>query len=270
MLNPYHDATPAQVRQLIAKGEIKENTSGMAAGYVQCNLIVLEKEYADEFREFARLNPQPCPVLEEFSGEPISRFLALGANILSSIPWYNIYRDGKLEKTIQDANEYWKPGMTGFLIGCSYSFEEALLREGIEMRHITQGTPVPMWNTTIACKPYGRLHGGTVVSMRPMTPENARRAREITEKMPRVHGGPVHIGDPAAIGIKDITKPDYGEPAEIREGEVPVFWACGVTPQLIVQGVKPPFALSHRPGYMFISDILNTDIEARLEERDRK
>lgn len=269
MPNPYHDASPARVRELIEAGEIRESTAGMAAGYVQCNLIVLEKDYADEFREFARLNPQPCPVLEEFSGEPISRFLAPGANVLRSIPWYNVYRDGQLAETIPDASAYWKEGMVGFLIGCSYSFEEALLREGIEIRHITQGTPVPMWNTTIPCKPYGRLKGGTVVSMRPMTPEDAQKAREITEKMPRVHGGPVHIGDPAAIGIRDITKPDYGQPVTIREGEVPVFWACGVTPQLIVQSVHPPFALSHRPGYMFVSDILNTEIEEKLEEREK-
>lgn len=266
MANPYRDYTPAQVRELCEKQVIKESTSGMAAGHVQCNLIVLEKEWADDFREFAKLNPQPCPVLEEFTGEPLSRLLAPGANILSTIPWYCVYRDGKLEKTILDANEYWKPDMVGFLIGCSYSFEEALMAEGIEIRHMTQGTPVPMWNTTIECKPFGKLHGGTVVSMRPMSPEDAQRAKEITEKYPRVHGGPVHIGDPAAIGIKDIMKPDYGEPSEIKPGEVPVFWACGVTPQLIVQNCKPAFAMSHRPGYMFISDVLNTEIEAKLTE----
>ena len=260
MANPYHDASPARVRQLIQEGKIRESTAGMAAGYVQCNLIVLEKDYSDEFREFARLNPQPCPVLEEFSGEPVSRFLAPGANVLNSIPWYNIYRNGRLAQTIPDAREYWKEGMVGFLIGCSYSFEEALLRQGIEIRHITQGTPVPMWNTTIPCKPYGRLKGGTVVSMRPMTPQDAEKARQITEKMPRVHGGPVHIGDPAAIGIRDITKPDYGQPVTIREGEVPVFWACGVTPQAVAMQAKPDLMISHSPGYMLICDVKSSDL----------
>lgn len=270
MSSKYFNTAPAQVRELIEKGEITGTTSGMCAGYVQCNLIVLDKEYADDFREFAKLNPQPCPVLEEFSGEPVSKFLAPGANILSTIPAYNIYRDGKLAETIPDGNAYWDENKVGFLIGCSFSFEEALINAGIEIRNMTQGTAVPMWNTSVECKPYGKLSGCTVVSMRPMTPEKAQLAKEITEKMPRVHGGPIHMGDPAAIGIKDIMKPDYGEPVEIKEGEIPVFWACGVTPQLIVQSVKPPFALSHRPGSMFIGDILNTEIEQKLTERDGK
>lgn len=269
MANKYRDYTPAQVRELISNQEIRESTSGMAAGYVQANLICLPKDYAEEFYEFAKLNPQPCPVLEVFKEKPISKFLGPGANILSSIPWYNIYRDGKLDKTILDANEYWTEDMVGFLIGCSYSFEEALMRNNIEIRHMTQGTPVPMFRTTIACKPYGRFFGHTVVSMRPMSPEDAQRAKEITEKMPRVHGGPVHIGDPVAIGIKDVMKPDYGEPSQFKEGEVPVFWACGVTPQFIVENVKPPIAISHRPGFMFIGDILNTEIEGKLAARDK-
>lgn len=268
MQNKYHAHTPKEVRDLIASGEITTSTAGMAAGYVQANLICLDKEYAEEFEQFAKLNPQPCPVLEIFKEQPISKFLGPGANILSSIPWYNIYRDGKLEKTIPDANAYWDENMVGFLIGCSYSFEEALMRNGIEIRHVTQNTPVPMYRTNIACKPYGRFFGNTVVSMRPMTPEDAQKAKEITEGMPRVHGGPVHIGDPSVIGIKDVNKPDYGEASVIKEGEVPVFWACGVTPQLIVENVKPPLAISHRPGFMFVGDILNTEIETELAKRD--
>lgn len=269
MENKYAHYTPQQVRDLISEGEITSSTSGMAAGYVQANLICLPGDYAEEFYEFAKLNPQPCPVLEVFEKVPVSHFLAPGENILSSIPWYNIYRDGKLEKTIQDANEYWTEDMVGFLIGCSYSFEEALLKNGIEIRHMTLGTPVPMFRTTIACKPYGRFHGNYVVSMRPMTPENAEKAKEITEQFPRVHGGPVQIGDPAAIGIKDVDQPDYGQAVPFHEGEIPVFWACGVTPQFVVENVKPPIAISHRPGYMFISDILNTEIEEKLAAREK-
>lgn len=269
MVNQYANYTPAQVRDLITKGVITSSTSGMAAGYVQANLICLPKDYADEFYEFAKLNSQPCPVLEVFEGEPVSKFLAPGAPVLSCIPWYNIYRNGKLEKTIPDATEYWTKDMVGFLIGCSYSFEEALLKNGIEIRHMTLGTPVPMFRTTIHCKPYGRFHGDYVVSMRPMTPENAQKAKEITEQFPNVHGGPVEIGDPAAIGIKDVNKPDYGMPVPFYDKEIPVFWACGVTPQFVVENVKPPIAISHKPGFMFVSDILNTEIEAKLQERKK-
>lgn len=268
MSQSYRDMSPADVRALIADGTINESTAGMAGGYVQANLICLPREYADEFRAFAKLNPQPCPILEEFEGEPISKFLGVGANILSCIPGYNIYRNGVLDTTVADANEYWTDDMVGFLIGCSYSFEEALVRNDIEIRHITQGTPVPMYRTNIHCKPYGRFFGDTVCSMRPLTPEDAARAKEITEQMPRVHGGPVHIGDPAQIGVADVNKPDYGAPSEIKDGEIPVFWACGVTPQRIVENVKPPIAISHLPGFMFIGDILNTEIEAALAARE--
>ncbi len=268
-LTPYINMSPAEVRALIADGTITKSTSGMAAGYVQANLICLPRDYAEEFREFARLNPQPCPVLEIFDGEPISKFLGPGANILSAIPGYNIYRNGVLEETVSDANPYWEEDMVGFLIGCSYSFEEALVRNDIEIRHMTQGTPVPMYRSTIHCKPYKRFFGDTVVSMRPMSPQDAQRAKEITEKMPRVHGGPVHMGDSSQIGIADVMKPDYGHPSQFKEGEIPVFWACGVTPQYIVENAKPPIAISHLPGFMFIGDILNTDIEAALAEQDQ-
>lgn len=267
MKNPYHDMAPAKVRELISKGMIRENTSGMAGGYVQCNLIVLPRRYAEDFREFARLNPKPCPVLEILDGSPKTSFLARGGNIMTDIPFYNIYRNGKLAQTVPDATPYWNDDMVGFLIGCSLSFEEALVQAGIEIRHMTQGTTVPMYRTNIECAPHGVFHGTMVVSMRPMTPENAKKAQEITERFPLVHGGPVHIGDPCRIGIQDIGHVDFGEPVVIHEGEVPVFWACGVTPQVIVENVKPDLAISHKPGYMFISDILNTEIEQELEKR---
>lgn len=268
-ISKYVKMSPAEVRKLIAKGDIRMPTAGMCAGYAQANLAILPKEYAADFEEFTKLNPFPCPVLEIMREDPRTHDMGEG-NILTDIPEYFIYRNGVFETKCADASEYWQEGMTGFLIGCSFSFEEALMREGIEVRHIATGRNVPMYKTNIATKKAGPFCGPMVVSMRPMTPENAKRAAEITAAMPNVHGAPVHIGDPAEIGIKDIMKPDYGEAVEIYEGEVPVFWPCGVTPQAAVENAKPPIVITHSPGYMFITDILNSELNDYLEEKRSK
>ena len=172
-------------------------------------------------------------------------------------------------KELTDASEYWKDDYVGFLIGCSFSFEEALLREGIEVRHITQKCNVPMYKINIQTTPAGPFSGPMVCSMRPMTPENAKKAYEITEKMPNVHGAPIHMGDPADVGVADIMKPDYGDPVEIKEGEIPVFWPCGVTPQAAVENAKPPIVITHAPGHMFITDILNAELNDYLEAKKK-
>ena len=189
---------------------------------------------------------------------------------LTDIPKYRIYRNGTLDAEVTDASEYYQSGMVGFLIGCSFSFEEALMRAGIEVRHIAMGRNVPMYKTNIMTKPCGPFSGPTVCSMRPMTPENAQKAYAITEKMPNVHGAPVHMGDGAEIGIRDIMKPDYGDAVDLYEGEIPVFWPCGVTPQAAVEHAKPPVVITHAPGHMFITDIKNSELNGYLETRKRK
>ncbi len=268
-ITPYIHQTPAQVRAAIRRGEIDFPTAGMCAGYAQANLVILPPEYAADFEEYTRLNPFPCPVLEIVKGSPLTHAMGEGASLVTDIPRYRVYENGVFTKELTDASAYWKEGYVGFLIGCSFSFEEALLAAGIPVRHIEQGCNVPMFKTSIATKKAGPFEGPMVCSMRPMTPEQAQRAYEITAAMPNVHGAPVQIGHPEAIGVADVMKPDYGDPVEIREGEIPVFWPCGVTPQAAVENAKPPIVITHAPGHMFITDIRNADLNDYLERRKR-
>lgn len=268
-ITPYINRKPSEVRALIREGKIDFPTSGMCAGYAQANLVILPPDYAADFEEYAKRNPFPCPILEIIRGkEPLTHAMGEGANICTDIPRYRVYENGVFTKELTDASEYWKEGYVGFLIGCSFSFEESLLREGIEVRHITQGRNVPMYKVKLfPTVPAGPFKGPMVCSMRPMTPEKAKRAYEITVKMPNVHGAPVHMGPAAAIGIKDVMKPDYGEAVDIYEGEIPVFWPCGVTPQAAVENARPPIVITHAPGHMFITDILNAELNDYLEAK---
>lgn len=262
--------TPGFVRQQIREGKITVPTAGMCAGYAQANLVILPKDYAEDFKQFAANNPKPCPILEIMDGSPLVHDMGEGANIVTDIPKYFIYKNGVKTDEVTDAAPYWEDGFVGFLIGCSFSFEEALLKAGIDVRHISEGCNVPMFKSSIPCTPAGVFKGPMVVSMRPMTPENAQKAKEITARYPNVHGGPIQIGDPERIGIKDISRPDYGDPVPVREGEIPVFWACGVTPQAAVENAKPPIVITHAPGYMFITDIPNDKLNDFLEAKKKK
>ena len=271
-ITPYIDMKPAEVRKLIREGVIDFPTAGMCRGYAQANLIILPPEYAADFEKFAELNPFPCPILEIIKGEqPLTYDMGEGGNICSDIPRYRIYRDGVWDgETLTDVTEYWKQGYVGFLIGCSFSFEEALMKEGIEVRHIAQGRNVPMYKVGIQTVKAGPFEGPMVCSMRPMTPENAQKAYDITVKMPNVHGAPVHMGPAEGVGVKDVMKPDYGDAVDIYEGEIPVFWPCGVTPQAAVENAKPPIAITHAPGHMFITDIVNAELNDYLEAQKNK
>ncbi|MCD8151044.1 MAG: putative hydro-lyase [Clostridiales bacterium] len=266
-MKDYSSMLPEEIWKLIRSGEIDYQTSGMCAGYAQANLVILPKRYADDFKEFARKNPKPCPILEIVEGTPDIHAMGEGASIVTDLPRYYVYRNGVRTEELTDVSSYWKEDSVAFLIGCSFSFEEALMSAGIEVRHIAMGRNVPMYKTNIACEEAGVFRGPMVVSMRPMTPEDAQRAKEITERYPNVHGGPVQIGDPEAIGIRDIDRPDYGESVEIREGEIPVFWACGVTPQAAIENAKLPLVITHAPGHMFITNVKNTELNDYLEAR---
>ena len=222
-ITPYVNMEPAKVREYIRNQVITFPTAGMAAGYAQANLVILKGEYAVDFHEFCLKNPFPCPLLEVIRETPFTHAMGEGGNIVTDVPEYFIYRDGVMTERTRDASEYWSEDSVGFLIGCSFSFEEALIRAGIEVRHIAQGRNVPMYKTNIMTEKAGPFFGPTVVSMRPMTPEKAEIAREITAKMPNVHGAPIHMGNPEEIGIADIMQPDYGEAVDIYPGEIPVF-----------------------------------------------
>lgn len=268
-ITPYRDRKPSEVRQLIRAGILDFPTAGMCRGYAQANLVILPGEYAGDFEEYTRRNPFPCPVLEIVRGTPETHAMGEGGNIVTDIPRYRVYEYGVFTKELTDASDYWQDGYVGFLIGCSFSFEEALMDAGIPVRHIEQGCNVPMYKTNIQTAKAGPFEGPMVCSMRPMTPEQAQRAYDITAKMPNVHGAPVQIGEPEKIGVRDVMKPDYGDPVEIRPGEVPVFWPCGVTPQAAVENAKPPVVITHAPGHMFITDILNSQLNDYLEKAKR-
>ena len=266
----YRNWKPEDIWLKIRSGEINYPTAGMCGGYAQANLAILPKEYAEDFKEFAKKNPQPCPILEIIEGTPAIHDMGEGANVVTDIPKYFVYKDGVKVDEVTDASPYWTEDSVAFLIGCSFSFEEALLQAGIDVRHISMGCNVPMYKTNIECEKAGVFEGPVVCSMRPMTPENAKKAAEITGRYPNVHGAPIHMGDPAEIGIADVNKPDYGDAVEIREGEIPVFWACGVTPQAAVERVKPPLVITHAPGHMFITNVKNTELNDYLEAKKQK
>lgn len=264
-INNYSNLPTKEIRKLIREEIIKTPTAGMGIGYAQANLVILPQKYAEDFKLFAQCNTKPCPILEVTDpGCFITKRTAENANIITDIPKYFIYENGVKTDECYNAEKYWRDDFVCFLIGCSFSFEDALIKEGIDVRHITMGCNVPMYKTNIQCKPAGVFNGPYVVSMRPIKIDDVQRAYNITGKFPHVHGAPIHSGNPEEIGIRDINKPDYGDAVEIKEGEVPVFWACGVTPQAAIENAKPEIVITHAPGHMFITDILNDEIEERL------
>jgi uncharacterized protein YcsI (UPF0317 family) len=260
-LNLQH-ATGAEVRRLARKGELTRPTAGLALGYVQANLVVVPRALAFDFLLFCQRNPKPCPLLDVTeAGSPEPGVIAPGADVRLDVPKYRVYRQGELIQEPTDLTAWWRDDLVAFLIGCSFTFEAALLQAGLPVRHIETGSNVPMYRTNIACRPAGAFHGPLVVSMRPMTPAQAVRAVQVCARFPRAHGAPIQIGEPASLGIRDIEHPDFGDPVPIRPGEVPVFWACGVTPQAVAMQARPPLLLTHTPGHMFVSDWRDADLE---------
>jgi uncharacterized protein YcsI (UPF0317 family) len=255
------DRHPADIRRDIRAGRIAGQTSGMAPGFVQGNLVILPADWAADFLGFCLANPKPCPLLAVGRpGDPSLPHLGAAIDIRSDVPSYRVFRDGDLVEETGDITRLWRDDFVSFLIGCSFSFEGALLGAGIGVRHIELGRNVPMFRTDIDCAPSGRFKGKLVVSMRPLQPSAAILAVEITGRLPQVHGAPVHFGDPAAIGIADVMRPDFGDASPIRAGEVPVFWACGVTPQVALAEARPPIAITHSPGCMLVSDVREEDL----------
>jgi uncharacterized protein YcsI (UPF0317 family) len=252
----------AEVRRLARAGELTGPTPGLALGYVQANLVVVPRELAFDFLLFCQRNPKPCPLLDVTEpGSPEPAFVAPGADLRTDLPRYRVYRHGELVEEPIDLKAWWRPDSVAFLLGCSFTFESALLQAGVPLRHIEQGRNVPMYRTNIPCRPAGAFRGPLVVSMRPLTPAQAVTATRVCSRFPRAHGAPVHFGDPAAIGVRDLGRPDFGDPVAVRPGEVPVFWACGVTPQAVAMEARPPLLLTHKPGHMFVTDLRDTDLE---------
>ncbi len=253
--------SPKEIRFLIRKGKWDKPTAGLAMGYAQANLVILPQKYAFDFLLFCQRNPKPCPLLEVLEpGEYRTKFLSSNADLRTDIPRYHIYRRGRLEATVKETKSLWRNDFVSFLLGCSFSFEEALLRSRIPVRHIEENKNVPMYITNIPCKSAGSFHGPMVVTMRPIPLDQVTRAVQITSRYASVHGGPVHIGNSTKIGIKNLKKPDFGDSVTLKKDEIPVFWACGVTPQAVLMEAKPDLCITHAPGHMFISDRLNEEL----------
>jgi uncharacterized protein YcsI (UPF0317 family) len=251
------------VRLACRRGAFDGPTAGLAPGYVQGNLAILPRDWADEFLRFCNANPKPCPVLSVSEpGDPALPVLAADLDIRTDLPRYRVWQNGEVVSEPQDVRSVWRDDLVSFVIGCSFSFEEALLQSDVPIRHIDCGCNVPMYRTDIPTKAAGRFHGPTVVSMRPFKAADAIRAIQITTRLPAVHGAPIHIGFPEQIGIADIAAPDYGDPVPIEVGELPVFWACGVTPQAAIAAARPPFAITHAPGSMLVTDLKNSRLAA--------
>jgi uncharacterized protein YcsI (UPF0317 family) len=257
---PHPAARTGQAARLLARSGAQGGpTAGLAPGFVQANLAILPADLAGDFLRFCQRNPKPCPLLAVSEpGDPRLPELGADLDLRTDVPRYRIWRGGVCVEEPTDLAAHWREDLVAFALGCSFSFEEALLAEGLEVRHIALGRNVPMFRTSLACAPAGPFAGPLVVSMRPFSPADAIRAVQITSRFPAVHGAPVHLARPDLIGIADLARPDYGDAVPVGADELPVFWACGVTPQAVIAAAKPAFAITHAPGCMLVTDLLNT------------
>ena len=245
-----------KVRLRARSGELTGPTAHLASGHVQANVVIMPRELALDFLLFCQRNPKPCPLVGVSDvGDPHFPQLGADLDIRTDVPRYRIWRDGELAQECTDVRHAWRDDLVSFAIGCSFTFDEPLLADGIDVRHVSCGCNVPMYRTNIPTAPAGRFSGPLVVSMRPMLAADAIRAVQISSRYPAMHGAPVHLGDPSRIGIGDLSKPDYGDAVEVRPHEIPVFWACGVTPQAAVAAARIPFCITHAPGHMLVTDL---------------
>jgi len=252
--------TPSELRQLCRAENWDRPTSGVCHGFVQCNIVALPQTYSADFARFCAQNPKPCPVIGQ-SNPGETHISTLGDfDIRTDCPRYQLFIEGNPTKLLNDIHTHWQDDWVFFALGCSFSFEDSLIEAGIPLRHIEQGRNVAMYNTNIPCQSAGPFSGNMVVSMRPLSVAHTIRAIQICSRFPAVHGAPVHFGNPKDIGIEDINTPDYGDHIDILDGEIPVFWACGVTPQQALRAAKLPVAITHAPGHMLVTDLRNAEL----------
>jgi len=245
-----------EVRAEIRAGRYTGHTAGLGRGHLQANLVILPVGMALDFMRFCQRNPKPCPLVGvSDTGDPMMRTLGRDIDIRSDVPAYNIYRAGRLERSVPDITDLWGDDMVAFALGCSFTFEHALMQAGLPLWHVENDTTVPMFRTSVPCVSAGPFSARMVVSMRALPKGRVDEAAALSRRYPLAHGAPVHLGDPAEIGIPDIARPDWGDPAPVPRGHVPVFWACGVTPQVAIEAAAPPLCITHRPGHMLITDI---------------
>ena len=254
-------AHPAEVRRLIRDGRWDGPTTGLCLGYLQANLAILPGGLAREFRDVCEANPRPMPLLDVTGpGDPRPLRVAPESDLRTDLPRYRVYRRGEIAGEVTDVRELWRDDLVAFLLGCSFTAEGRLLDAGVRLRHLELGRSVPMWRTSLEVRPAGRFHGPVVISMRPIQASQLDLAAHVTSDLPLAHGGPLHVGDPDRIGISDLARPDWGDPILPLPGEVPVFWACGVTPQALIMAAGLDFAITHAPGCMLVTDLRNSQL----------
>ena len=252
---------PREVRRQIRTGQYRGHTGALAKGFVQANLAIMPLDYAEDFLRFCQRNPKPCPLLAMSEpGDPRLPELAEDLDIRTDLPSYRVFRDGEYDGDVVSIEDLWRDDFVVFALGCSFSFEEPLVDAGLRLRHWEDGSVCPMFLTDIDCAPAGRFHSKLVVSMRPFTPADAVKAVQITSRYPRVHGAPVHLGMPELIGVEDIGRAWQGDDPKLAPGQMPVFWACGVTPQVAVRSARPPLAITHTPAHMLVTDVRNASL----------
>ena len=254
-------STAYQARQAIRRGDWVKHTSGLASRYAQGNIAILPAALANDFLRFCQRNPKPCPLLAVSEpGEALLPTLGSDIDIRTDVPMYRVWRDGEMEEERADIQALWRDDLVTFVIGCSFSFEQALMEAGLRLRHVEQGRNVAMYRSNMQTLAAGPFHGPMVVSMRPLKAADAIRAVQVTSRFPQVHGAPVHLGDPSLIGIAELARPDYGDAVAVLPDEIPVFWACGVTPQAAIRQARPPLCITHAPGAMLITDLFNSQL----------
>ncbi|MBV8367997.1 MAG: putative hydro-lyase [Candidatus Eremiobacteraeota bacterium] len=254
--------TAAEIRAAIRAGTLSGPTERLAPERVQANLVVVPREYADELADLCARNPVPCPLLERLAAGAFEPNCAPGADLRTDLGRYRVWREGELIEQPREVRAHWTGDLVAFLIGCSFTFDHALTQANLPARHYVLNCNVPMYRTSVPLAPAGRLRGTMVVSMRPYKPADVERVRDVTRPYRIGHGEPVAWGDPAQFGIADLMRPDYGDPPVLEPGDVPVFWGCGVTPQNVIVASGVPFAITHEPGHMFVTDLLHTDMTA--------
>jgi uncharacterized protein YcsI (UPF0317 family) len=254
-------ADPREVRRQIRTGQYRGHTGALAKGFVQANLAIMPLDYAEDFLRFCQRNPKPCPLLAMSEpGDPRLPELAEDLDIRTDLPSYRVFRDGEYDGDVVSIEDLWRDDFVVFALGCSFSFEEPLVDAGLRLRHWEDGSVCPMFLTDIDCAPAGRFHSKLVVSMRPFNPADAIKAVQITSRYPRVHGAPVHLGMPELIGVEDIGRAWQGDDPKLTADQMPVFWACGVTPQVAVRSARPPLAITHTPAHMLVTDVRNASL----------
>lgn len=252
----FNETEPKRVREIIRRGEWTGPTRGLAMGYVQANLAILPRAEAFDFLAFCQRNPAACPVLEVTDvGDPETKITTPGADLRTDLPRYRIFRDGELIDEVADIKRYWRDDLVAFLLGCNNTFDALFLANDIPVRKLEAMSGAGAFKTNIPCKPAGKFRGPMVVSLEPMPIDKAIRATQVTSRFPLAHGAPIHFGDPSLIGIQDIQRPDWGTSPPMKPGDIPVFWACGITPQAVALEARVEIMISHTPAHMFITDI---------------